>query len=238
MAERITAERITEVLPWGRSFDEYRAMFDLDGRPFARAGAAPRVLDVGGGPASFTAEAVERGWQAVACDPLYAHDKAAIEGRIEAARAQIMALVRAEPERFVWTSIESPDALERLRLAAMARFLEDYETGREAGRYRTEALPALGLPDDSVDLALASHLLFLYSAQWDAAFHLAAVRELARVAAEVRVFPLLDMAGRTSAHLEPVLAALRAAGYGAEVLPVPYAFQRGGDRMLRVTRRA
>ena len=78
--------------------------------------------------------------------------------------------------------------------------------------------------------------MFLYSAQWDAAFHLAAIRELARVAAEVRVFPLLDMAGRPSAHLEPVLAALRAAGYGAEVHPVPYAFQRGGDRMLRVTR--
>ena len=146
-----------------------------------------------------------------------------------------MALVRAERRRFVWTSIESPDALERIRLAAMARFLEDYDRGREAGRYRAEALPRLELPDAAFDLALASHMLFLYSAQWDVDFHLAAIRELARLAAEVRIFPLLDMAGRPSAHLEPVLAGLQAAGYGAEVLPVPYAFQRGGDRMLRVT---
>ena len=226
---------ISQVLPWGRSFDEYRAMFDLDGRAFPRAGAAPRVLDVGGGPASFTAEAVARGWQALACDPLYALDGAAIENRVEAARDQIMALVRAERQRFVWTSIESPEALERLRLAAMARFLEDYEAGRAAGRYRAEALPTLDWPDAVFDLALASHLLFLYSAQWDVAFHLAAIRELARVAAEVRIFPLLDMTGRPSAHLAAVLAGLRAEGFAADIRKVPYEFQRGGDEMLVVT---
>ena len=225
---------ITEVLPWGRSFDEYRAMFDLDGRPFAAAGDRPHVLDVGGGPASFTAEAIARGWQAVACDPLYAFAAEDIEGRIETARETIMAMVRAERQRFVWTSIESPEALERLRLQAMARFLADYEAGRVAGRYRPESLPKLDLADAAFDIGFASHMLFLYSAQRDAAFHLAAIREMARVAAEVRVFPLLDMAGAASAHLGPVLKGLRAEGYSAEICKVPYAFQRGGDEMMVV----
>ena len=210
-------------------------MFDLDGRPFAQAGPQPRILDVGGGPASFTAEAHAQGWEVVACDPIYALDGPSIEARVLAARDDIMAMVRAERDRFVWTSIASPEALEQRRLAALQAFLEDYDAGRAAGRYRAEALPALGLPDRSVDLALASHLLFLYSARWDSAFHLAAIREMARVAAEVRIFPLLDMAGRRSVHLEPAVEGLRSEGYRAEIHLVPYAFQRGGDEMLLVS---
>ena len=223
------------VLTWGRSFDEYRAMFDLDGRPVVHDVGAMRVLDVGGGPASFTAEARARGWEAIACDPLYALDGATIRDRVMAARESIMAMLRAERQRFVWTSIDSPEALEQRRLAALAAFLEDYETGRAEGRYRSDELPKLDLPERCFDLALASHLLFLYSRRWDLDFHLAAIWEMARVATEVRIFPLLDMAGRRSAHLEPAVEALRTAGLRAEVLRVPYEFQRGGDEMLRVT---
>ena len=43
--------------------------------------------------------------------------------------------------------------------------------------------------DREFDLALCSHLLFLYSEQLTADFHLASIRELCRVAGEVRVFP-------------------------------------------------
>ena len=48
------------------------------------------------------------------------------------------------------------------------------------------------LADDSFDLALCSHLLFLYTDHLDAAFHIAAVQELLRVAGEVRIFPAAD----------------------------------------------
>ena len=225
---------LTQAVPWGRGFDEYRRMFDLDGRPFGGAGARPRVLDVGGGPASFPAEDHGLGWQALACDPLYALEGAEIAGRVEAARQEVMDLVRRERARFVWTAIESPEALERQRLAALARFLEDYDAGRAAGRYRAEALPALPFAEGAFDLALCSHLLFLYADSLDAGFHRAAIREMARVAAEVRIFPLLDMAGAPSAHLDPVVERLRGDGLRGEVLAVPYEFQRGGDRMLRV----
>ena len=220
------------VLPWGRGFDEYRAMFDLEGRPFARAGAAPRVLDVGGGPASFTAEAHALGWSAVACDPLYDLPGGEIEARVLAARDDLLAMVRRERQRFVWRLFDSPEALERKRLEALAGFLADFDAGKAAGRYRTEALPSLSFAERSFDLALSSHLLFLYSESWDAEAHRAAIRELTRVATEVRIFPLLDMTGRRSAHLDPVRAALAEDGIESEIVVVPYEFQRGGKEML------
>ncbi len=74
------------------------------------------------------------------------------------------------------------------RLAAMENFLADYEAGKAAGRYIEGVLPSLPFADDSFDLALCSHLLFLYSEQLDADFHIAAVRELLRVARDVRIF--------------------------------------------------
>jgi hypothetical protein len=44
--------KLDEVIPWGRSFDEYRRMFALTGDDLAEA-----VPGCGDGPASFNAEA-------------------------------------------------------------------------------------------------------------------------------------------------------------------------------------
>jgi hypothetical protein len=60
--------------------------------------------------------------------------------------------------------------------------------------------------------------------------------EILRVAREVRVFPLLDLDLQRSAHLDPVIAELRSADFHAEIVNVPYEFQKGGGRMLRVIR--
>ena len=54
---------------------------------------------------------------------------------------------------------------------------------------------ALPFADGEFDLALSSHLLFLYSAQLGKDFHLQSMFELCRVAREVRVFPLLALNG-------------------------------------------
>ncbi|SME93261.1 hypothetical protein SAMN06265365_101570 [Tistlia consotensis] len=222
---------LIDPVPWGRSHAEYRAFFGLGGLP-----PTARVLDVAGGPSSFTAERSAAGGPTVACDPLYDRPAAGIAAGVEAARRAIMARVRAAPERYLWTSIASPDELERIRLAAMGRFLADYEAGRAAGRYRSGALPDLPFAADSFDLALSSHLLFTYSEGLDLAFHLAAARELLRVAPEARVFPLLNHDAGPSPHLEPLIGRLTAEGLRCERRRVGYQFQRGGDEMLVLTR--
>jgi hypothetical protein len=40
-----------------------------------------------------------------------------------------------------------------------------------------------------------------------------------------------------SRHLDSILARLASEGFAARIEAVPYEFQRGGDRMLRVSRK-
>lgn len=222
---------LEQVVPWGRSMAEYVAMFDLSPRSLAM-----RMLDCGGGPASFNAELTERGGRVVSCDPIYRFTAQEIERRVAETYPVMLRGVEEEQERFVWTRIGSPSELGAMRMRAMRRFLEDFAAGVAEERYLDASLPELPFQQDAFDLALCSHLLFLYSEQFDVDFHLASLRELLRVAREVRVFPLLDLAGRESVHLRPVMESLAMAGYRPQVREVPYEFQRGGGRMLVVER--
>ena len=220
---------LEEVVPWGRSFDEYRRMFALSDDDLSG-----RIVGCGDGPASFNAEATRRGVSVVSFDPIYRFDAAQIRQRIDATYATVIEQTRRNTDEFVWDTITSVEELGRVRMAAMHAFLEDYPQGLVQGRYVDAALPVLPFPDRAFDLALCSHLLFLYSTQLDQAFHAAAAMELSRVAAEVRIFPLLALGGAPSPHVEPVAATLRAGGYDVSIEAVPYEFQRGGNRMMRV----
>lgn len=112
----------------------------------------------------------------------------------------------------------------------------DYEEGLEEGRYIAADLPDLPFEDNSFDIALCSHLIFLYSDHLSEAFHKAAIDEMLRVANEVRIFPLLTLDNKLSPHLEPVIDHLRSNGYKAEVVPTGYEFQKGADEILQISR--
>ncbi len=146
-----------------------------------------------------------------------------------------MEQTRKNTHEFVWTTITSVEELGRLRLAAMESFLSDYRLGTAQKRYVTGELPNLPFADREFDLALCSHLLFLYSEQLSEDLHVASLEELCRVAGEARAFPLLELGARKSRHVEAVRARLTAAGYSVTVETVPYEFQRGGNQMMRIT---
>jgi hypothetical protein len=223
---------INDAYPWGRSFDEYRRMFSLTDTDLSG-----RILGCADGPASFNATMTRRGGRVVSCDPLYAFSSGEIRARIDATRDHLVALARRDAERFVWDSrIRSPEELGRVRMAAMEEFLADYDAGRREHRYVPQSLPSLDFADDSCDLALCSHFLLLYADELSLDFHVRSVREMCRIAPEARILPLLDMRGRRSSHLEPLIAAVREAGLSAETERVDYEFQRGGNEMLRVCR--
>ena len=57
----------------------------------------------------------------------------------------------------------------------------------------TASLPKLPFEDGQFDIAVCSHLLFLYSNQLSLDFHLASIEELLRVAAEVQGFPYSEL---------------------------------------------
>lgn len=223
--------RLENVVPWGRSLDEYWHMFDLDEDLLSG-----RILGCADGPASFNAEMTALGRSVVSCDPLYQFPASGIRDRVEATYPLILEQVRQSQDDYVWDVIPSPEALGEMRLAAMERFLDDFEDGLANGRYLPNSLPTLPFDSDALDLALCSHFLFLYSEQLDTDFHITAVLELLRVAKEVRIFPLLDLNCELSAHVQPVCDRLVVLGHEMRITAVPYEFQRGGNKMMRIVR--
>ncbi len=193
-----------------------------------------RILGCADGPASFNAVLMRQGGHVVSVDPLYHFSQADIRERIGRTYAEVMEQTRRNAHEFVWTSIKSADELGRLRLAAMEEFLSDYPQGIAEGRYVEGELPHLPFPDRSFDLAVCSHLLFLYSEHLSEDFHVESLQELCRVAHETRVFPLLELGATKSRHLPAVTARLAAAGYSISIETVPYEFQRGGNQMMRI----
>lgn len=222
--------KLENVVPWGRSLNEYIRMFDL-----SLADKQLTILDCGGGPSSFNAEMTQAGYKVISCDPIYQYTQSEIAERIQETYPVVLSAVLASQDKFVWEAIASPEALGQVRMASMNRFLEDFPKGVEEGRYIVDELPKLSFKSGQFDLVLCSHLLFTYSKQLSFQFHLASILELCRVAKEVRIFPLLvHFSGEPSNHLQPVVDELTLQGYSVEICQVPYEFQRHGNQLLRV----
>ena len=199
------------------------------------------ILGCGDGPASFNAELSKRGGRIISIDPLYQFGADELRSRICQAYDAIMSQVEKYKDRYVWKSIPSIRALSpwralgQIRMEAMNTFIADYEKGKSEGRYIPGSLPALSFRNKQFDIALCSHYLFLYSEQVDLDQHIASIKELCRVAAEVRIYPLLSLEGELSPHLDEVVAALPGWGLVCSKVNVAYQFQKGATHMLVVT---
>jgi Methyltransferase domain len=222
-------DSIGDFLISARSFAEYRAMFAL-----TDADLRGRILDCPGGGASFTATAGALGLEAVAVDPVYATPPDRLAERMVAELQRGRQFANANTERYVWDFYGDPDGHTRVRAESAHLFAEDLLANRH--RYVGGALPCLPFPDGAFDLVLSSHLLFTYADRLDPDFHLAAVREMARVCrGVVRIYPLVDQAGRPVQELlDGLVGRLAASGLRARVTDVGYEFQRGAREMLEV----
>ncbi len=218
---------LDKVVPWGRSHEEYVAIFGLTAVDLNH-----KILGLADGPDGFNARLARRGGRAVSVDPLYGFDAEQIKVRIADTYPTVIAQVIENRDDFVWETIPDVETLGRIRMAAMEDFLADYSAGRREGRYVEGGLPVLPFENLQFDLALCSHFLFLYSNQLSAEFHLQSVLEMLRVAKEARIFPLLTLDGSPSSHLDFVAEKLADLGFSVELQTVPYEFQRGGNRQL------
>ena len=195
-----------------------------------------RILGCADGPAAFNAGMYRAGHRMISCDPLYQFTADEIRARIDLVCPELVAHAAKKRDQFVWDTISSPEEMGRLRMASMREFLDDFAYQTLGSRYVAGALPSLPFADLSFGLALCSHFLFLYSDELRLEFHRLSILELCRVAKEVRIFPLLDMKGEGSKHLEEIVRAIRQVGLLANIERVPYEFQRGGNQMLRIGR--
>ena len=193
---------LDKVVPWGRSFEEYVKMFNLSDDDLKR-----RILGCGDGPASFNASLTERGGNVVSIDPIYNFNPIQIKNRITETYDVVIEQLRKNKDDYIWDTIPSVEELGRIRMSAMELFLLDYETDKNK-RYIAGELPILPFENETFDLALSSHFLFLYSEHLSAEFHVLALQEMLRVANEVRVFPIVTLNGAPSPHLNPVIELL------------------------------
>jgi hypothetical protein len=225
------AMHLEQVVPFGRSLDEYIQIFNLTEQDLQKT-----ILGVADGPASFNAEGTELGYQITSIDPLYTFTVNQIRHRFNQVVDGIIEQVRNTPDDWVWTYHSSPDGLRKNRQRALEIFCQDYETGKAEKRYQAGELPELGYGDREYELGLCSHFLFLYSDHFDADFHFNSVCEMLRVCQEVRIFPLLTLMLNPSPHLKPILSRLTEMGYHCEIEKVSYELQRGGNEMLSISR--
>lgn len=180
-----------KVVPWGRSCDEYLAMFALSEEELRG-----RLLGCGDGPASFNCMMTRRGGHVVSVDPIYRFSADEIRNRIDETYEEVMEQTRKNKNEFVWGRILSVEELGKVRMAAMNDFLSDYAAGLREGRYVDASLPTLPFEDGEFDIALCSHFLFLYSEHLSEDFHVRSIEELCRVASEARIFPLLELGAK------------------------------------------
>ena len=221
------------VTPWGRRAFEYEAYFDL-----SSDGLSGTVLDCGAGPSSFSAEMAQRDVRVTALDPIYGSTASALRADLASAEQRIRNALATEHDRFVWHFYGDIEQLMTTCHQAAKIFFTDFARGRTTGRYICGELPRLPFPTSCFDLALCSHLLFLYDQELDLKFHLDALSELTRVATEVRVFPLISLDGTPSPFVQDSCTFLEQLGLDVSLVPVPFEFQLGANQMFRARRRA
>ncbi len=190
------------------------------------------ILGCSDGPASFNAELTKIGGKVISADPVYRFSTGEIRKRVVEVCPLIVSEVSKNRNDYVWEQILDTDHLIKARMDAMELFLTDFEQGKSTGRYVEASLPDLPFETDAFDLALCSHFLFLYSRHVSLEVHLNSMKELCRVAKEVRIYPVVTLEGKPSEHIVPVISELKKDGLYVSLRKVKYRFQKGADKML------
>jgi hypothetical protein len=193
-----------------------------------------RLLDCPAGASPFGAQVRARGGEVVSVDPTYSRSVDEIRRMVEHNLEATPAWISTKGDAIDWSDLGSMNALLRAFEPAGDLFLTDFAAHPE--HYVAGTLPDLPLPDDHARIALSSFLLFAYADVFDVDDHVAALRELSRVAAEVRVFPLVDSDAVPYPHLDDVRAALGEHGVRTELRPTTATYSVGADHALVCTR--
>ena len=215
----------------GRTMAEYARFFNLD----LQGLRGKRVLDCPGGASSFRAEAVAQGIDAVACDIMYGPAADELHERGLADIDYVFEKFDGAGDMFIWKHYADKSELIKTRKRALSGFAKDY-AGK--GGYVHGRLPRLPFIDNEFDIALSANLMFMYSDKLDFDFHVESIRELLRVAKEVRIFPLVMLNGAPYEKIEEIVEIFNVGGLQAKIESVPYEFQRGANRMLKISRPA
>ena len=220
------AFNLENVVPWGRNFNEYKLMFQLN-----ESDVSKNIAGFGDGPSCFNYEATQQGYSVTSFDPIYQFSKDELKKRIDDVRIIVMQQMRENINNYVWTNIKNLEELENIRMSAMRSFLSDFEKGKQDGRYIYHELPnRLIYADDSFDIGLSSHFLLMYTVL-GYEFHIQSMTEMLRVCKEIRIFPIVDLDANKTDLISKVINYFDKR-YDVEIRKTQYEFQKGDNNML------
>lgn len=220
--------KLENIVPWGRNLEEYKNMFLL-----SKNDLQSKILGCGDGPSSFNSELEKLGNLIFSIDPIYQFSKNEIQNRISETSSIIEKQLKENKNDYIWKNFSSVEDVVETRISAMKYFLKDYDENRK--KYIWNELPNLEFQDNSFDLVLSSHFLFLYSKHFNLQFHKDSILEMCRVSKkEVRIFPIFDLENRESQHLKPILEILEQNNLEFEIIKTDYEFQKNANQMLRI----
>lgn len=219
---------IKDIALVGRIYDEYRLIFQLHDADLAQG----KILDIAAGTSSFCAEASRRGYGVTAADRIYGSPIETIEAAFIATMEDIMRQMPGLAHQYRWDYFQDPQCLQEVRTRAFRLFKEDY-CRQGASRYVPAVLPATGFKDKEFILTLVSHFLFLYDDRLDYAFHRQTILELLRITSgEIRIFPVVNLAGERSAWVEALLRDPELSALSMEIKQVDYEFLKKAKEMM------
>jgi hypothetical protein len=212
---------------WIDDFDDYRQMYDLTTVELSK-----KILDFSAGTSSFNCEAHRQGMSVVSVDASY--QLGLDEMRLQADHCFFHAVeqLRTNSKRLKASSEQAVLKVIAQWQKNLALFLADYATGKQEGRYQPCVLPTLPYEANQFQLALCTNYFFNQSMPRETI--LLTLKELARVAEEVRIFPLLDSEGNMPAELGPLMLYFQQNHFGVEVRAVSHRALKNGNAMLRV----
>jgi hypothetical protein len=225
------AFELKNVVPWGRSLEEYIKIFKLTTPDLNN-----RIISFGDGPASFNSEMTQLDKTVVSLDPIYQFTKTELKQRINETKKTVIEQIRSNTENYVWKDIKDVDQLEQIRMGAMSIFVDDFEKGKEQHRYIYHELPTKTKYHSlEFDLGLSSHFLILYS-QLGLDFHIQSITEMLRICKEIRIFPILNLNATKSEVLEGIITHFKS-DFDVTIASSDYEFQKNGNQMLVIKRK-
>ena len=120
------------VVPWGRTLDEYRKMFSL-----SDAELEGHIACFGDGVASFNAECDMQGGHVTSFDPVYRFSCDRLELVLEEAKRRLIEKTCHEGHGNGRSGVERDiNELQKRHMTAVEIFMDDFEEGKKQGRCR------------------------------------------------------------------------------------------------------
>lgn len=214
---------IDEVIPWGKTYNEYCQFFDLEEKNLKQP-----IACFGDGASGFHAELNLLGKQVVSFDPIYQFCVDELEKRFSEVLVQFGRQIdqRRKGEESMVQEVMS------LRESATRKFLRDFKTGKKENRYVNHRLPnEIPFGNNFFGLGLSSHFLCMYD-HLGIDFHINSLKEMMRVCKEVRIYPTVNMYGQKSRVLNPLVDFLKENQFAVDFRVVHYKFNTIGKEIM------